>query len=63
MVSVQVILLLIGVIGFFATGGVGKTRLALTTARQDFEMVKQQTTDFVTDIKAKSRAGAGGQEG
>jgi len=63
LVSAQLIILSIALIGFFATGGIGKTRKALTTFRQDFELVKMKTTDVVADIKAKTTAGMGGQEG
>jgi len=63
LVSAQLIILLIAVIGFFATGGLGKTKVALTTFRQDFELTKGQVTDFVSDIKSKNKAGASGQEG
>lgn len=62
MVSAQVILLVIGVIGFFATGGIGKTKTAIKTARQDFMLVKEKVTDQVEMIKAKNKAGLGGQE-
>ncbi len=63
MVSAQLIILAIAIIGFFATGGIKKTKTALTTFRQDFELVKSKTTDRVTDIKSKNKAGMGGQEG
>jgi len=63
LVSAQLIILGIAIIGFFATGGIGKTRTALTTFRQDFELVKIKTSDIVSDIKNKNEAGKLGQEG
>lgn len=64
MVSAQVIILGIAVIGFFATGGLGKTKTALAIARSDFALVKEKLnqSDFVTDIKEKTKSGMGGQE-
>ena len=62
LVSAQMIVLLIAVIGFFATGGIRKTKTAIVTAKQDFALAKEKTTDFVADIKAKQKAGLGGQE-
>lgn len=63
MVSAQLIILSIAIIGFFATGGLKKTRTALTTFRQDFELIKMKTSDIVTDIKNKNESGLRGQEG
>ncbi len=64
MVSAQMILLIIGVIGFFATGGLGKIRTARDIARSDFNLLKEKldTSDFVNDIKAKTKSGMGGNE-
>lgn len=65
MVSVQVILLAVGLIGFFATGGLGKIKTAKTIAQQDFMLVKAKfnQSDFVNDIKAKTKSGLAGSEG
>jgi len=63
LVSAQIIILFIAIIGFFATGGVGKSKKALATAKGDFQLVKSKTTDFVADIKAKNKAGLEGKEG
>jgi len=62
MVSAQIIILGIAVIGFFATGGIRKTKTAVTTAEQDFALAKEKTTDFVNNIKAKQEAGMQGAE-
>ena len=62
MVSAQIIILGIAVIGFFATGGIRKTKTAIVTARQDFFLVKEKVTDTVTDIKNKQKAGIEGKE-
>jgi len=62
LVSAQLIILSIAIIGFFATGGVSKGRKALTTFRQDVELVKGKSTDFVQSIKSKTKAGMEGKE-
>lgn len=63
MVSAQLIILSIAIIGFFATGGIGKTKTALLTFRQDFELLQNKTTDIVSNIKEKTLAGKNGAEG
>ena len=64
MVSAQVIILGIAVIGFFATGGIGKTKTALSIARSDFTLLKAKIneSDFVNDIKEKTKSGMEGNE-
>jgi hypothetical protein len=63
LVSAQIIILSIAIIGFFATGGIGKTKQALAIARTDFNVVRAKTTDFVNDIKNKTDSGMEGKEG
>lgn len=63
MVSAQLVILSIAIIGFFATGGLSKLTTAKEIIKTDFQFAKMKTTDFVNDIKAKSKAGKGGQEG
>jgi len=63
LVSAQIIILGLAIITFFATGGVKKSKTALTTFRQDFELVKGKTSDFVSDIKNKNELGKQGIEG
>jgi len=63
LVSVQIIILSIAIIGFFATGGLKKIKTAREIIKTDFEFARMKTSDFVSDIKSKSKAGAGGQEG
>jgi len=64
MVSAQMIVLGIAIIGFFATGGIGKTKTAIGIARADFNLIKAKVneSDFVTDIKKKSLNGMEGKE-
>jgi len=63
MVSAQLIILGIAIIGFFATGGLSKLSTARDIIKTDFTFAKMKTTDFVNDIKAKSKSGMEGQEG
>ena len=63
MVSAQIIILSIALIGFFATGGLSKLSVAKEIIKTDFQFAKMKTTDFVNDIKAKQKSGMGGQEG
>jgi len=58
------IVLAIAVIGFFATGGLGKIRKARDIARSDFLIVKERLnqSDFVNDIKSKTQKGLEGNE-
>jgi hypothetical protein len=64
LVSAQVILLVIGVIGFFATGGIGKVKKAREIAQTDFNLIKERLnqSDFVNDIKEKTKSGMEGKE-
>jgi hypothetical protein len=50
------IILAIAVIGFFATGGIGKIKKAKEIARSDFLILKEKTTSFVDDIKKTNDA-------
>jgi len=59
LVSAQIIILTIAVIGFFATGGIGKIKKATVTAKQDFALAKEKTTDFVSQIKKTNKAKGG----
>jgi len=63
MVSAQLVILTIAIIGFFATGGLSKIKTAREIIKTDFEFARMKTTDFVKDIKSKNKAGMGGQEG
>ena len=63
MVSAQLIILSIAIIGFFATGGLSKLSTAKEIIKTDFQFAKMKTTDFVNDIKSKQKSGMGGQEG
>ena len=63
MVSAQLIILAIAIVGFFATGGLSKLSVAKEIIKTDFAFAQMKTTDFVNDIKAKQKAGMGGQEG
>ena len=63
MVSAQLIILSIAIIGFFATGGLSKLSTARDILKTDFAFARMKTSDFVNDIKAKSKSGMGGQEG
>lgn len=63
MVSAQIIILGIALIGFFATGGLKKITTAKEILKTDFAFAKMKTTDFVEQIKAKQKSGMGGQEG
>lgn len=64
MVSAQVILLGIALVGFFATGGIGKIKKANEIARSDFQIIKTRVnqSDFVNDIKNKTKSGMEGNE-
>ncbi len=63
MVSAQLIILSIALIGFFATGGLKKITTAKDIIKTDFEFARMKTTDFVSNIKSKQKSGMGGQEG
>ena len=63
MVSAQLVILSIAIVGFFATGGLSKLSTARDIIKTDFQFAKMKTTDFVNDIKAKSKAGKNGAEG
>jgi len=63
LVSAQLIILSIALIGFFATGGLGKLKTAKEIIRTDFEFARMKTSDFVSDIKGKTKSGMGGREG
>jgi len=63
LVSAQLIILTIAIIGFFATGGLSKLTTAKEIIKTDFQFARMKTTDFVNDIKAKSKSGMGGKEG
>ncbi len=62
MVSAQLVILSIALIGFFATGGLKKIGIAKEIIRTDFEFARMKTSDFVNDIKSKSKSGMGGNE-
>jgi len=62
LVSAQIIILSIALIGFFATGGLGKIKTAREIIKTDFEFAKMKTSDFVADIRAKSKNGMTGHE-
>ncbi len=62
MVSAQIIILSIALIGFFATGGLSKLSVAKEIIKTDFQFAKMKTTDFVNDIKSKQKAGMSGAE-
>ncbi len=63
MVSAQIIILGIAIVGFFATGGLSKLSTAKEIIKTDFAFAQMKTTDFVNDIRAKQKSGMGGQEG
>jgi hypothetical protein len=65
LVSAQVIILLIAVIGFFATGGISRTKQAVLIAKQDFQLIKSKinSSDNINAIKQKTQAGLRGKEG
>jgi hypothetical protein len=63
MVSAQLIILTIAIVGFFATGGLSKLTTAKDIIKTDFAFAKMKTTDFVNDIKTKSKSGMKGAEG
>jgi len=63
MVSAQLVILSIAIIGFFATGGLSKLTKAKEIIKTDFEFARMKTTDFVNDIKNKQKAGMNGNEG
>ena len=56
MVSPQIILVVLAVIAFFATGGIDKAGRAITTAKADFVTVKGKITDFQSSIITTSEA-------
>ncbi len=62
MVSAQLIILAIAIVGFFATGGLSKLSVAKEIIKTDFAFAQMKTTDFVNDIRAKQKSGMGGQE-
>ena len=62
MVSAQLVILSIALIGFFATGGLKKISTAKEIIKTDFAFARMKTSDFVNDIKDKQKSGMGGQE-
>ncbi len=56
MVSPQIILVVLAVIAFFATGGIDKAGRAITTAKADFVTVKGKITDFQSSIITTNEA-------
>ncbi len=55
MVSPQLIIVGIAIIGFFATGGLGKVSGAISTAKNDFTFAKNKITDFQLGLKGQEK--------
>jgi len=62
MVSLNVILLALGLIGFFAFGGGKLIVPAIATAREDISFLRGEITKQVRDIKASTEAGKVGDK-
>ncbi len=56
MVSPQIIIVGIAIIGFFATGGIGKVSGAISTAKNDFTFAKDKITNFQLGLNGKETA-------